>query len=104
MDDSERALLEATYRALCEYGYVDLTMQGIVDEPALRKTIVDGVDVGEFDDHANPDLTVDLSTTASKGAHTRQVAGSHQIGCTCGAACTFVVTSLVGENASEVTT
>src|SRR6056297_3150201 len=30
-------ILEATYRALCEHGYADLTMQAIADESSLSK-------------------------------------------------------------------
>ncbi|WP_049925018.1 TetR/AcrR family transcriptional regulator [Halopiger goleimassiliensis] len=37
MDDTERAILESTYRALCEHGYADLTMQRIADESELSK-------------------------------------------------------------------
>jgi AcrR family transcriptional regulator len=36
-DDVSDAILDATYRALCEHGYADLTMQDIADETDLSK-------------------------------------------------------------------
>ncbi|QLG26789.1 TetR/AcrR family transcriptional regulator [Halorarum halophilum] len=35
--DTETAFMEATYRALCEHGYADLTMQDIADETDKSK-------------------------------------------------------------------
>ena len=35
--DTETACMEATYRALCEHGYADLTMQDIADETDKSK-------------------------------------------------------------------
>ncbi|SFC49111.1 transcriptional regulator, TetR family [Halobiforma haloterrestris] len=40
MDDTERAVLEATYRTLCERGYADLAMLRIVDESELSKAAI----------------------------------------------------------------
>ncbi|MFC3956801.1 TetR/AcrR family transcriptional regulator [Halovivax cerinus] len=40
MDESERTILDATYRALCEHGYAELTMQRIADESDLSKATI----------------------------------------------------------------
>lgn len=40
MDNPERAILEATYRALCEHGYADLTVQKIADQSDLSKATI----------------------------------------------------------------
>ncbi|ELY50875.1 TetR/AcrR family transcriptional regulator [Natronococcus jeotgali] len=40
MDDPEQAILEATYRALCEHGYAELTVQRIADESDLSKATI----------------------------------------------------------------
>ncbi|ELZ12163.1 TetR family transcriptional regulator [Halovivax asiaticus JCM 14624] len=40
MDEPERTILDATYRALCEHGYADLTMQRIADESTLSKAAI----------------------------------------------------------------
>lgn len=39
-DEPETTILEATYRALCEHGYADLTMQRIADESDLSKAAI----------------------------------------------------------------
>ena len=39
-DDAHAALMEATYRALCEHGYADLTMQDIADEAGRSKSLL----------------------------------------------------------------
>ena len=38
--DAHGALMEATYRALCEHGYADLTMQDIADEAGRSKSLL----------------------------------------------------------------
>jgi AcrR family transcriptional regulator len=38
--DPHRALMEATYRALCEHGYADLTMQAIAEEADCSKSLL----------------------------------------------------------------
>ncbi|OIB57656.1 TetR/AcrR family transcriptional regulator [Natrialba sp. SSL1] len=40
MDDTERTILKATYRVLCEHGYADLTMQQIATESDLSKATI----------------------------------------------------------------
>src|SRR6056297_3083180 len=35
--ETSEQMMEATYRALCEHGYADLTMQRIADESSLSK-------------------------------------------------------------------
>lgn len=38
--DTRRAIMEATYAALCEHGYTDLTMQAIADEFDKTKAVL----------------------------------------------------------------
>ncbi|APW98290.1 TetR family transcriptional regulator [Halobiforma lacisalsi AJ5] len=40
MDDTERAVLEETYRTLCEYGSADPTIQRIADESELSEAAI----------------------------------------------------------------
>lgn len=39
-EDTSRAIMEATYRALCEHGYASLTMQDIADESGTSKSLL----------------------------------------------------------------
>ena len=38
--ETQTAIMEATYRALCEHGYADLTMQAIADEFSKSKSLI----------------------------------------------------------------
>jgi|AntDeeMetagen134_2_1112570.scaffolds.fasta_scaffold00980_15 AcrR family transcriptional regulator len=38
--DTQAAIMEATYRALCDHGYADLTIQAIADEFAKSKSLL----------------------------------------------------------------
>ncbi|WP_435098531.1 TetR/AcrR family transcriptional regulator [Halarchaeum sp. P4] len=38
--ETQTAIMEATYRALCEHGYADLTMQAIADEFEKSKSLI----------------------------------------------------------------
>ncbi|PSP70021.1 TetR/AcrR family transcriptional regulator, partial [Halobacteriales archaeon QH_9_66_26] len=39
-DDTQAAIMDATYRALCEHGYADLTIQTIADEFDKSKSLL----------------------------------------------------------------
>ncbi|RQG97810.1 TetR/AcrR family transcriptional regulator [Natrarchaeobius chitinivorans] len=39
-DDTQEAIMRATYRALCEHGYANLTMQSIADELDKTKGVI----------------------------------------------------------------
>lgn len=39
-DDTREEILAATYRALCEHGFADLTMQAIADEAGVSKSLL----------------------------------------------------------------